>query len=542
MSRIPAGALIAEAFSANWFARSSSRDVGELVNGTWCLNVNIAGVSFRAFGDVTISRLIEDAAGASQLSVLVGAGASMEAGLPSWETLVNRLLSRAARERGLIEPTDLAMLDRWVTEAARDGYLGAAAIVDALAGGERDAWLAQELFAPALGPEAFAPGPISRQIARLHDAFGRALRVMTLNYDDLLEQAFRETGSVDPVAIATDDHRVPSDALRVYHLHGYLGRDGRARGDLVLSEADYQRMQQGGAWQEEMVRAALRDSTLVFVGTSLMDPNLVRYLHSVRAGTGASCFAVFVRQGTYTQDVPSGIPPAREEALRARWEAVGVVPVFVDHYVDVAQLMYEIARARQMGDRYRPLPERAAEWVQTVQRELLGMGSDERFIRAQHSIGAGLRSALATARAAAERLEGRTWNEKLALTMWLVDEAGEHLTSWVTTDRLHIDRETVEPVRIDEHGRWLAVRAYCRGTPLAESRDIYASRWHFIRGTPLVADTATHGRIPIGCLTAASMKRGDETMLNGMEDVVEAGFNNALTEAVLALLEQPFTR
>ena len=66
------------------------------------------------------------------------------------------------------------------------------------------------------------------------------------------------------------------------------------------------------------------------------------------------------------------------------------------------------------------------------------------------------------------------------------------------------------------------------GLPLAETRDIYASRWHFIRGgTPLVIDTDRHGRIPLGCLTTASMKGRDETMLNAMDDVVEASFNQA---------------
>lgn len=35
-------------------------------------------------------------------------------------------------------------------------------------------------------------------------------------------------------------------------------------------------------------------------------------------------------------------------------------------------------------------------------------------------------------------------------------------------------------------------------------------------------DTDRHGRIPLGCLTTASMKGRDETMLNAMDDVVEA--------------------
>lgn len=494
---------------------------------------------FRAFSEPPITTLIEEASGAGRLTVLVGAGASMEAGLPSWEALVNRLLRRAARERALIDVDDPRAVGRWEAEAARDGYLGAAAIVDALAGTQRDRWIADELFAPASGPHSFFPGSISRQIARLRAVYGRDLQLMTLNYDDLLEQALRDEGA-EPVALATADHRAPTDTVRVFHLHGYLGRDGRDRGRLVLSEADYQRMQLGGAWQEDLVRNALRESTVLFVGTSLIDPNLLRYLHAVGREASASCFAVFVRQGTYPADVPPGIPAAREQALQARWETLGVVPVFVDHYVDVAQLLYEVGRAKALGGDYRPLPDRADDWVTTVRGELLGAGDDQRFVRGQEYIGAGLRSALALAVRTAERLEGTTWEEKLALSMWLVDAAGEQLTNWVTTDRVHLDRATVEPVPVDEHARWLAVRSFCRGTPLAEARDIYASRWHFIRGTPLVVESDRHGRIPVGCLTTASMERRQNSMLNAMDDVVEARFNQTLSDNVLALLGQPF--
>lgn len=497
-------------------------------------------MSFRSFGSEPITSLIAQAGAADRLTLLVGAGASMEAGLPSWETLVKRLLRRAATETGLIDRDDASAMKAWEGEAARDGFLGAAAVVDALAGDRRDAWIQEELY-QGRGPSTYFPGPISRQIAQLHVSFGQGLRLLTLNYDDLLEQAFREEEEAsEPVALATDDHRAPAEAAPIFHLHGYLGRDERPAGQIVLSESDYQQMQQQGSWQEDLFRNALRDSVVLFVGTSLIDPNVIRYLHAVRPDGTARCFAVFVRQGTYSADVPSGIRDARERALRARWEALGVVPVFVDHFVDVAQILYEVRRARLLGDDYQSLPERAGRWVGTIRRDLLGVDEDARFVRAQDRIGRALRSALAAAVSTAGRVEGREFDEKLAMTMWLIDEFGEYLTSWVTTDRLHLDRATVDPVPVDEHARWLAVRSFCRGAPLAESRDVYASRWHFIRGTPLVAETEQYGRIPVGCLTVASMKGRDETMLNAMEDVVEARFNRALIDNVLELLGQPF--
>jgi hypothetical protein len=53
-------------------------------------------------------------------------------------------------------------------------------------------------------------------------------------------------------------------------------------------------------------------------------------------------------------------------------------------------------------------------------------------------------------------------------------------------------------------------------------------------------DCEPHGRIPVGCLTTASMNSRGETLLNAMNDVVQARFNQALATNVLSLLDQPF--
>jgi hypothetical protein len=501
-------------------------------------------VSFAAFAQPPLDRLIADAATAQRLTLMLGAGASIEAGLPSWPALIERLLVRAGTERGLLRDTDEAGRTRWVAEAVRrDGYLGAAAIVDALTDGDvLGAWIPEALYGEGRTAADFFPGPICRQLPRLVDAFGPAFELMTTNYDDLPEQAIRDDqlNPREAVPYVGEYREVHPGAVQVVHLHGYAGRDGAA-GRLVLTESDYQRMQQTVSWQETRVRAALGESMFVFVGTSLIDPNLVRYLYGDAGAATPPRYAIFVRQDTYEEDVPAGVPAAREEAVRARWSTVGVTAVFVDHYVDVAQLLYEMARAKQLGSNaYVPLPDRARDWVETVQTQLLGIGDDDAFVRGQEVFGAQLRSALSSAIAAAEELEGQRWDEKLAVTMWLIDTDATHLINRVTTDRLHLDQGTVEPVEINEHARWVAVRSYCRGLPLAEARNVYASRWRFIRGTPLVIDTERHGRIPVGCLTTASMKGRAETMLNAMDDVVEARFNQALSTNVLALLNQPF--
>jgi hypothetical protein len=447
-------------------------------------------VSFAAFAEDAIARLIAAASVAPKVSLLVGAGASMEAGLPSWNVLVQRLLLRGAEQENLLPADGERARDLWLKDAGRDGPLGAAAIVDALAGDQRDAWVVDALYGTA-GPSSFFPGPIARQVAALQAAFGDRLRVMTLNYDDLVETAMRET-ALAPVALATAEHRVEAGQVPVFHLHGYLGRD-RSAGGLILSESDYQGMQLGAAWQDDLVRAALRDSTLIFVGTSLIDPNMLRYLHAVAGGAGDEHFAVFVRQGVDAPDAPVGLAEARERALTRRWQRVGVVPVFVDHYTDVAQVLAEVAHRRARPDEYRPLPERAASWLDAITSRLLAVHDVAAFARSQTEINSLLSEALRAAVATAEQLTGEAWDETLALSLWLCDRDGKRMSGWCTTDRLHLDPATIEPLDINEHSGWVAVRAYCQGIPLAEAHTPDGSRWRFIRGTPLT-DALLHPR------------------------------------------------
>jgi hypothetical protein len=493
-------------------------------------------VSFAAFDEQPISGLIAAASEASKVSLLVGAGASMEAGLPSWKALVDRLLLRGAVKEDLLPDDDRAR-ELWLKDASRDGPLGAAAIVDALAGDERDTWILDALYGGS-GASSFFPGPIARQIAALRRVFGDQLRLMTLNYDDLIEQALRDEDLV-PLTLATAEHRISAGHVPVFHLHGYLGRDGAA-GQLILSEGDYQGMQLGTAWQDDLVRNALRDSTLVFVGTSLIDPNILRYLHAVADEPGGEHFAIFVRQGVYGPDAPAGLPEARERALVCRWQQVGVTPVFVDHYTDVAQVLAEIARRRQDPPGYRPLPARATDWMHTVTERLLLPGDRGWFVRSQETVSTVMQEALARAVQLASELTEQPWEETLAASLWLTDATGETLTSWFTTDRLHLDPATIEPLQIDEHSPWVSIRAYCQGTRLAEAHTPDGSRWRFVLGLPLTLHSARHGRLPIGCLTVASLAPKEVTHLHRMPSTVAGAFSDVLSDAVLAILEQPF--
>lgn len=479
-----------------------------------------------------VEGLLERAAGSPGLSLVVGAGASVEAVLPSWSQLIERLLGRAAR--ALPRLSTAKQRSEWIQETVRkDGYLGAAAVVEALSGGNLQSWLIEALFGKG-GPGSFEPGPIAAQLAALYLEDPDGVRVLTTNYDDLLERALRQAGvSSESVKTYVSGTRPGPGRFGVTHLHGYAGRD-RAT-ELILSEEHYHGMQSRDSWQERLMIEQLSKRDCIFIGSSLSDTNLIRYLYRAGKAPERVRTAVFIRQEDQHHEP---MKSSRERAISERWARCGVQPIFLDHYCDVAQLVYEIRLRRHCeisGETYRPVLDRARAWSKETRRDFLALGSPSRFRKRQAELSDELRDILDRALYRAYGLGAvRNPRERLQLVIWLANPDGAQLTGWVHSDRAHRDSSTVQPVRIAADSQWVSVRAYCQGTNFQRDRKIYASRWRFVRGLPLIAET--HGRLPIGCLSLASTMPERRTVLAQMPAVVRAAFNRFIVEESLRLL------
>lgn len=491
-------------------------------------------MSFAVFQRPEITEVVERFSESTRVTVVVGAASSIEAGLPGWEALIERLLQRAAENT--FGASEVAERDRWVEETlAKDGLLGAAAVVEALSGEQLQPWLLEEVFDSGTAAD-FAPGPISRQIAQLRRRMRERVTIVTSNYDDLLEQALREAGfaAKDVKSYIRQRKVIPAGAVPVTHLHGYAGRDA-TKGTLILSEEHYHQMQRGSSWQEDLMAERLLNSNCLFIGSSLTDPNLIRYLYGYRGERPHA--ALFVRQAESAQ-LPANVRAAREEATARRWQRCGVDAIFVDHFADVAQVLHEIGLRHEDAAGYRSLFERASTWISEVESSVIGVDCDSDFELGQRFLSDRLRVLLDRGMREAERFDADFSNERIAASLWLATREGDGLMSWATTDRLHRDPSTMQAVPIQAGSRWIAVEAFCRGTRVGEDRDVYASRWRYIRGLPLTPAVPGLGLLPIGCLTVTSTMPGGRTVLDGMEEGLKAEFHGILVEGMLAFLSE----
>jgi len=489
-------------------------------------------MSFASLSQPGVGPLIERVSGARELTLLVGAGASMEAGLPSWGQLIEGLLENVATD---LPGLDEADQEEWVKATIRrDDLLGAGAVVGVMAKEGLEKLIPERLYG-GLGPEAFAPGPIAHQVAALRKIWGEGVEILTTNYDDLLEQALIDAGTartnIRSYTQNREQDKRAAGTVAVTHLHGLAGREGSPT-KIVLTEEHYHRMQRGTSWQEELVTARLRESTCLFVGMSLADPNLIRYLYGYKASESPRHAAVFVRQGE--PQASASVRKAMEEAAARRWERCGVEAIFVDHFADAAQLLYEIGYRKEAGEHdYQAVDQRAEEVISCVERGL-AVSDPAEFAERQVSLSKGLRSLVEDLILYALSRSGLEVKERIGLALWVLTKDGNALVAWAHSDRAHQDPSTVAPVSVQAASDWVSVRTICQGTIVEFDSDNYASRWHFIRGLPLVLEQPT--RLPLGALTMTSTVSGEKSALGDMPDKAAAALHSALQEIALRLL------
>jgi hypothetical protein len=465
-----------------------------------------------------------------RLTIIVGAGASMEAGLPSWPGLVRRLLEETSSE---LLPTEHQA--EWVEVLENEGLLAAAAVVRALSRDEDHfrARLRTALYAPH-GPSQYHPQALAQQIAWLKKQLSSDVRIATGNYDGLLEAALKELGL--PVHSYVQGRAEPAASAAVYHLHGRLIPSYPATGRLVLADDDYARVQYPGSWQERFMREALENDLCLFIGLSLTDPNLIRWLHRYSSDPDGDTrhVALFVRQAT-----PDQTPDVRtqlEHAVRQRWAKCGVEAVWADFFGESAQIVHEIA-LRRAGAALPGFAERAQTRFDLVS-EAIAPENTTAFRASQEETSDFLGTLLDYVRQIAAAGSVDLSDEQLGLGLWVVDHDAGTLECWATADRRFNDRAAIATQPLTYDTPWVSVEAVTRGVVVERDPDVFASRWRLIRGIPIVVqDDSGAGRTITGAVTLTSTTPRSVSALSNAPRGVLGAIDRFLVGPVALLFE-----
>jgi hypothetical protein len=214
-----------------------------------------------------------------RLTLVCGAGVSIEAGVPAWNDLLVRLLDammqRISKDRS-IKVGEVVAAEFQKRHGASSLILGKYLknnLGRDFQGEVRNALYAAE---PTKSPLIDSIVELSRpqRDAKPLDS------IITFNFDSLIEERLT-VQSIPNKSIFSEAIMHDSNVLPIYHVHGYLPRSGKIPVDteLVFSEDAYHsQFIDPFSWSNLIQLNKLTQNTCLFVGISLTDPNMRRLL------------------------------------------------------------------------------------------------------------------------------------------------------------------------------------------------------------------------------------------------------------------------
>lgn len=245
------------------------------------------------------------------ISLVLGAGVSASCGAPSWTELLLRLHAVNAKVGGV----DLSKISSVYAESVTsDGPLISARLAAGGVSDDADGFkdqLRQEIYNRLDATRSDLVKELAR-LAQSCEGHSGVRGIVTYNYDTLLEDEFEELGR-HYVRLDRSD-RGAGHGIQVRHVHGFLGRTKLQDEWIVLTERAYHNEYASPfSWSNIVQLNAFRESSCVFVGLSMTDPNLRRLLEAAKQ-TATPKHYCFLRRTVWT---------ALQNSLGAVWETRG---------------------------------------------------------------------------------------------------------------------------------------------------------------------------------------------------------------------------
>jgi SIR2-like domain len=490
-----------------------------------------------------------------RLVIFVGAGPSIEAGLPNWDELALRYVKEALK--GDDVPSDLSQ--RFVNPR----HL--AVIADATVGEfKRFSILTSALYPDRTPPQ---PGPTAKEIAKLYRArleAGLKTYIVTTNFDPLLEMAldlhihsrmpeqvgtarsfglfdafpgYSEGDSLDPGSGGLFKLFDAENGLHhptVLHLHG--GVDLREQGHpkeiapIILTERDY-------AMHEYAAQLALLELLdgldCMMIGLSLQDNDVLSALYTMMKGKetmvvpqpprGSRYFVAFNEIVHFRKD-DSGDQEQNTEAFRRlelqRLQRAGVTPLNqLKSFAQIPQVLHEMALAVELANAGQNEGLSSTEYTQSASHyerrlTLWKEDFDKRYVKPSISDQA-QRWASGKCGVALDAISLMMGSTDIA------DEAAIHIWARSRIEGLwmlpffcnEFARRGEIPRSLDRRVRHLthdiALRQAFEGVPTRGFRPAAEhSRWRQIMGVPIVSPTVDaehpYGRLLVGVVTLST--------------------------------------
>lgn len=282
-----------------------------------------------------------------RLTLVCGAGASIEAGIPVWGDLLGKLLETMMERISQSHSIDVGR--RAAAEFQKRHHESALILGKYLKNNlGRD-------FASHTRDALYAANPITSPLIKSIVSLARPQRdgkpldsIITFNFDSLIEENL-SSSSIPNRAISSEAVRHNPSELPIYHVHGYLPRKGKipADAELVFSEDAYHsQFIDPFSWSNLIQLNKLTHNTCLFIGISLTDPNMRRLLDVAWRKNSAKALSHYI-----VKKAPKGSDDKVIDQLTKLLEeqdanALGLNVIWIDEYADLPKMLEKIATER----------------------------------------------------------------------------------------------------------------------------------------------------------------------------------------------------
>lgn len=224
-----------------------------------------------------------------KLVFVLGAGVSMDYGLPSWDILLQKLMVTTIEK----EQSASNALSKLFTELFSPSPLIAGRFLQKYYDTKNNSF--EDAVRKVLYSELNLTkiSPVMDEIVKFCVAAGKSPNldsIISYNFDDLVEQHLLNTNVEIPFRPIYGIGMNPKlGELPIYHVHGYLPEIGKLgdNNQITFGENVYHKQYTDiYSWNNIVQINKFRDYTCLFIGSSLTDPNIRRLLDIARIQKG----------------------------------------------------------------------------------------------------------------------------------------------------------------------------------------------------------------------------------------------------------------